>query len=407
MAEVKFYLEKRRDKATGKTIETNVPIFLFYSFNGMRLQYYTGYRIDKCNWDGTKVKRNVENAAEINKALRSLTTKVEEIHSRADALGERLTPEYFRDHLSGKKKDAKNGHLIWEYYQEYLDGLKINVTKKTIEASTITRDRFLEFSKATRTTITFDRVNPDFWEVFKNWCFTDRKYFNNYTGLLIKKFIAFMNWAVKKKYTTNIEFRDVEPLKEETEIIYLEYSELHHFLNFRFDNIQHQYIRDLYCLGCFTGMRKVDLIKLLPENIQTDKIVFRIAKVKDPNIVPLNKYSRLLLEKNRGIDPVTCMPKIKDFDKTLKDAMQKAELTRPVQIVHYRGADAFYSTKPLWDVASFHTSKKTFITSFIEGGGQLTTVKAITGNKSDYVMKRYYKIADTFKTSEMHRIYGK
>jgi hypothetical protein len=92
MAEVKFYLEKRKDKLTGELVKHNVPILLFYSFNGKRLQYYTGYRIDAIKWDekGMKVKKNYSEASEINKELIKLTAKIDDIHSKAKALGDNI-----------------------------------------------------------------------------------------------------------------------------------------------------------------------------------------------------------------------------------------------------------------------------------------------------------------------------
>ena len=51
MAEIKVYFEKRNDKETGAEIIKNVPIFLFYSFKGQHLQYFTRRRIDAAKWD--------------------------------------------------------------------------------------------------------------------------------------------------------------------------------------------------------------------------------------------------------------------------------------------------------------------------------------------------------------------
>ena len=50
MASVKFYIEKRKDKA-GRLKAKNVPVLLFFSFDGKRLQYYSGERIDSDDWD--------------------------------------------------------------------------------------------------------------------------------------------------------------------------------------------------------------------------------------------------------------------------------------------------------------------------------------------------------------------
>lgn len=410
MAEVRFYLEKRKDKATGDVNRAKVPILLFYSFESKRLQYYTGERIDAAKWDETamRVKKNVAEASEINKELNRLVAKVEEIHTKASVLGERLSPEYFKDRLSGRKKEAKNGDLIWPYYQEYLDSLKVTHAAKSIIESTNTRRILKEYSQERRRSMTFDSIDQHFWEDFFDWCYHTRDYNNNYTGTHIDKFKAFLNWSVKRGYNTFMEFRKQRRMWENTEIIYLTYEELQKFLKCKLKDQLHRYVRDMYCLGAFTGLRYSDVIRLQPMNIVDDQIHYRVKKTKQPNIIPLNKYSRMLLDRNKGLHPTHCMPYVGgNVNGILKGAMKEAGLNRMVQIVHFQGAERKEETKPLWDAATFHTSKKTFITNFLERGGSLTTAMAITGNKSFKVIKRYFKIADSFKAREMARIFGK
>ena len=63
MAIVKFYLEKRKDKTL------DLPIILKYSFLNQRLEYYTGYRVDKDKFndfywtDPKKIKKPVKRSA--------------------------------------------------------------------------------------------------------------------------------------------------------------------------------------------------------------------------------------------------------------------------------------------------------------------------------------------------------
>ena len=96
MAEVKFYLEKRKDKKTGKPINENVQINLFFSYGLGRLQYYTGTRTDERNWDNEamRAKKNTEGAAEINRKLSGLQAQVESIYEKALALGDELSEDY-------------------------------------------------------------------------------------------------------------------------------------------------------------------------------------------------------------------------------------------------------------------------------------------------------------------------
>jgi hypothetical protein len=77
MASTNFYLEKRKNK-DGVIRTQQVPIYLFFSFNGKRFQHYTGERIDFKYWDEKKqrVKSNYPGAFEINAILDQLSEKV-------------------------------------------------------------------------------------------------------------------------------------------------------------------------------------------------------------------------------------------------------------------------------------------------------------------------------------------
>lgn len=422
MAEVKFYLEKRKDKETGKIVTTNVPILLFYSFNGKRLQYYTGYRVDADKWDDGltqkdgqpirvhpgRVKKNFSDAADINKELRKLEARISEIHERADVLGDRLSPEYFKDRLNGKKLDTKNGDTIWKGYELYLQSLKVTHTEKSIKNVKDSFRVLKDFEKDRSRSITFDSIDSFFWQEFFNYCYHVKEYNNNYTGTHVNKIKALLNWCVAKKISTHTEFRKQRKMQEFIEVIYLLWPELLKFYRYKFKDPVYSDARDLYCLGCFTGLRYSDVVKLLNDNVLPDKLGYRVKKTKQINYIPLNKYSKALLEKHKGKHKPFAMPQlVKNIHTVLKDAMKEAGLDRMVQIVHYRGAERKEERKPLWDAATFHTSKKTFVVNFLEKGGSITTAMAITGNRSHSVFKRYYKIADQFKAKEMARIFGR
>ena len=103
---VKFYLEKRIDKESGKLITENVPIFLFFSFDGKRLQYYTGYRIniDQWNIETQRVRRNNfnrkgESAADINFHLTDIEKTVTEIYYQQKANKKNPSLQFIRDEL--------------------------------------------------------------------------------------------------------------------------------------------------------------------------------------------------------------------------------------------------------------------------------------------------------------------
>src|SRR5690606_23797405 len=105
MAKLKFHLEKRKDK-DGSSLLKDVPIRLSYSFNGQRLLYYTGYRVDTKYFDNEywkkgrqPVKPTAPQAGYINANLKIIETAIHEAHTNAKALKNIPTVEYFRDML--------------------------------------------------------------------------------------------------------------------------------------------------------------------------------------------------------------------------------------------------------------------------------------------------------------------
>ena len=105
---VKFRLETRYQATEkGKELITeNVPIYLFFNFDGKQLRYYTGYRIDRSKWnpETERVKRNVfnkigESATDINNHLREIETHVTDIYDGQKALKKNPTVSFVRDEL--------------------------------------------------------------------------------------------------------------------------------------------------------------------------------------------------------------------------------------------------------------------------------------------------------------------
>ncbi|MFZ5553156.1 MAG: tyrosine-type recombinase/integrase [Bacteroidota bacterium] len=411
---VKFYLEKRRDKQTGEISETNVPINLFFSYGSGRFQYYTGFRTDAQRWDekAMQVKGKSSEVSEINQNLKRLRVKVLDAFSNAKVLGVVMNPQHFRDAVRNNdplRKARSKTKPFKECVEQFIESSKVTKTASTVGSIEHHFKRLELFSKATGTRLSFDNIDMEFYESFLKYCFEKCGYKNNYTGTLIKTLKAFLNWATEKGYNTNLEFRKktFKKLMEETEIIFLTYDEVLRFYKHKFKNQQHSDVRDVFCFGCFTGMRYSDIAALSPENLHADKIIYRVVKTGQNNTIPLNPYTQALLKKHKG-HPLQCLP-VMDKQKTnelLKEAAKIAKLNRKVELIHFQGAKRIKQTKPLSEVITFHVSKKTFMTNFLARGGSLLTAMSITGNKDLKTARRYYKVVDELKETEMKKVFG-
>jgi site-specific recombinase XerD len=410
MAEIKFYLEKRKDKLTGEVVVKNVPIFLFYSFNGQRLQFYTGHRIDAQKWDAEnqKVKRNYAETSTINDVLSSLRAKVKDLHVKGKALGIPLSIQYFKEGLNDTPEKIKV-YAFSEVFDEFIEVSKLTKTKSTIINIQHAFKVFKEFSKNSGIKLEFQNINQEFYNKFLEYCFTVRNVKNNYTGKLIKDLKAFMSYATEKDYNTNLAFKkkSFKKLVEEPEIIYLTYEELMSLYAYEFEDRIHQETKDIFCFSCFTGLRYSDVKLLVPELVYDDYIIYRTQKTVENNNIPLNQYSKALLKKYVG-DAARCFP-VKSETETnnaLKELAKIAGLNRIIQQNHYQGAKRITTTTPLHNLIGFHVSKKTFMTNFLARGGSLTTAMAITGNTDMKTARRYFKVVDTLKMDEMKKVFG-
>ena len=160
--------------------------------------------------------------------------------------------------------------------------------------------------------------------------------------------------------------------------------------------------------ACFTGMRYSDILALKSENIQGDFIRYRVVKTGQSNMIPLNKYSKTIINRYKGKIGEKSLPVISEQNTNdyLKELFKKVKLNRKVQKVSFQGAKTTKITAPLSEIITFHISKKTFMTNFLAKGGSLLTAMSITGNKDFKTAKRYYKVVDSLKSDEMAKVFG-
>ncbi len=68
--------------------------------------------------------------------------------------------------------------------------------------------------------------------------------------------------------------------EKEKEVIFLTMEELLHLYSFEFDNKRLSKARDMYCFGCFTGLRISDINQLRHDHISDGYIIKKIQKTK-------------------------------------------------------------------------------------------------------------------------------
>ncbi len=410
MASIRFYIEKRTDKKTGKIRTTNVPIFLSFTFQRKRLILYTQERINIKDWDFEKqrVKSHVRGATQINAYLESLADEVKGLYRDIRTRRETPTVQFIRENLSIRKNISNRN--FYDILDEFIDveGKMQFWTKGTITKFNTLKKHIQNFSQAKRYAVEFDSLNEHFFTRFTDYLIQDCNHINSYVSKNIKNLKWFLNWTRKRGYNKNLYYLDFSLPKTKSKvsqnnIITLTWDELIHLYGLKIDSIALDHVRDIFCFLCFTSLRYSDVYNLKKSNIHNDFILFETIKTSSELGIPLNDLSKALLKKYENFPGDKVFPVISNqkMNGHLKTIGKMAGFNDRVTIVKYRGSERIEKTYHKWELLSTHVGRKTFITIAIQLNIPTEVIMAITGHQDHKMLERYYRITNPHKTAEM------
>lgn len=402
MATVNFYLDKA-DK------EGKSPILMTYQAAGQKFRHSVKIKILASQWLTKKQRLKVNSLDDeiINnhiKGLEEFITKAERESLLANqSIDFGYVKQRFNDSL-GKTEEKKKTFV--EYFNDYVENSKSHKKLDTTKRYQTTLNHLLNFRKAKKFELSFDRINAQFYENFTSYLITTKKLLNNSVGNYVKTVKSFRNFAHENEFCRNAQdFKKFKVFKEEAELIYMTEEEVMrlYYLEVGMTNKLHT-VRENYCFACFTGLRYSDISILKPENIKEDVLLVKTEKTRDFLQIPLNRFAKEILSRNGG-----SLPKMASNQKTndyLKELGELADINEPVHIVKYRGVEKVEFLEPKYKFMCTHTARRTFVTLCLEKGMRPETVMSITGHKDYKTFKKYIKLTDKVKMIEMNNIWG-
>jgi hypothetical protein len=344
MAKVKFYLEKR----IGKT--KDLPINLKYSFLNQRFEYYTGFRVDKNhfndyywtdpNQNKKPVKKSAPKSDYINENLDILVSHIQTIQTNAKALGIPLSPDYFREELNNlvKIKPAKSRKVTFMgFFDMFIENKKIAVNSVTghplskscaIKYNTI-KNLMNDFNTHRGKEVDFDDFNKDLYTEFVNYMITKKDYSINTYGRAVKFVKTVLNEATVAGYNTRLDYRATfRGVAEPSDSTYLDEKELDKLYKLNLSgNFRLERVRDLFLIGCWTGLRFSDFTSIQKDDIKGDRIRVKTLKTRHKVVIPIHPTVSKILEKyNYQLPPAISNQK---FNEYLGEVAELAGINQP------------------------------------------------------------------------------
>lgn len=157
------------------------------------------------------------------------------------------------------------------------------------------------------------------------------------------------------------------------------------------DDKELEEIRDIFIVGCYTGLRYSDLSTLSPEHVDiiNGNINLKQRKVHKAVVIPIIDYVPEILEKYDYDLPK--VPSYK-FNERLKELGQKAKLKQKIEVVRKKGNLRVKEVHEKWEMMSSHTCRRSFCTNMYLSGFPAEELMRISGHKSPTAFMRYIKV---------------
>ena len=180
-------------------------------------------------------------------------------------------------------------------------------------------------------------------------------------------------------------------------------DELELIWNHDFSNcLRLEKVRDLFYLGCVTGLRYSDYSAINKGNVQGDYLSLISLKNKDKLSIPLNDYSRYILEKYDYQLPTISEQKFREY---IKEVCEIVGINQPTIKTVFIGSTRYDEQILKHNRVSTHTARRTFITLSLENGMRPEVVKSITGHRNLKSFEKYIKVNPEAQKREMNNVW--
>ncbi len=398
--------------------ERVTSIYARICYSGFKFKYYIPENINPKYWNKEtqrakqtgKFKEHSEFNARLNNIesdIRNVYRKYINDHGRVPAPAT-LKP-FLDKEIRRIEVEKANDKTFFAFFDQFInrskEGTRLDTrTKKNIVYNTTkgyisTCNHLKEFEKKFKNRIDFETIDLDFYNAYITYLTKDVKLSNNTIGDHIKRLKTVLNEATEQGINKNLAFRSryFSKITEQTASIYLTESELQEIEHLDLkENKKLEHVRDLFLIGCYTGLRYSDYSILKPEQIKDGFIQTTQVKTGTPVVIPIHPTVNRIIEKYNGSLPRSISNQktneyLKDLGKKVPSLKMPFLIKRTKGGITITGKDDGTNYKK-WELLTTHTARRSFATNEYLAGTQPLTIMAITGHRTEKAFLKYIKL---------------
>ncbi len=418
---ITYYLRYPKEQKSG--------IYAKISWNGYHFKKYTPYRISTSAWNWCNKKKKFKNRA-LSKEQRDVAEYLGSFSERINTLYQKYlkdhnhiipSPETLKYILSkglNKTEDSEESNEFMAQFERIISdsqrgkrrtAKQSRIAPNTLKSYVTSYNKLLQYEKDSGLKITYQRVDLDFYHNYTSYL-SNLGLSDNSIGKEVKNIKMVMRETLELGLHQNLLFKSktFAVNKKAKEQIYLRETELNSLE--KLDLAKKpclDRVRDLFLIGCYTGLRFSDYSRISKSNITEDNKFIQIkqTKTKEPIAIPISAKAKIILEKYDYNLPSISNQKTNDYLKEIgKQIPQLNELfSRHIELEGKETIDEIERYK----VLTTHTARRTFATLEYIKETPTKTIMAITGHKTERSFMKYICTTQKDEAKRLMKIWEK
>jgi integrase len=392
MAGVHFYLKPTKKE------KQHIFLSFIYQKRGKPFKFYTNLYSPQAYWDSDSERivppknARYDQATEINIMLDKLQNGVVRLTLRCADERITLTDELLKRELVGLRnlQAPKKGQLTFlQFFEQFVEKKTSvpNYVKNSAKAYITTLKHVKGYVESGASKFDFGDINRDVLEGFVTYL-KSKNFQPNHIQKIASTLKTVLKIADEDDVSPSFRLKSswLSAPRVETDATYLKPKELEVLENFDLStNRRLERVRDLFLIGCYTGLRYSDYSILNPDCFTkaddgTIKLSLRAKKTGSPINYPLYPNAEKILRKYEFNSPVQISNT--KMNKYLKELGELAGINESFKYSKMVNGVRKDFTCFKWEKISTHTARRTFATNAMANDMPTELIMHMTGHKN-------------------------
>lgn len=325
-----------------------------------------------------------------------------------------------------KKEEDKKSITPLQFFQDYVDNKhkKVDmhtgryISERTISHHKTVLKRFQAFFAEKHIKDDFSVFDKRFQEAFTDWAFTSKNYRYNTIPASFSVLKVWLNEAEREGLIKDDTYKSFHSKSLEVDNIYLTEEEISRIYNLDIPSLKRQGIidskstmeetRDLFIIGCWTGLRQSDLNHLEKALFDIDSkeptITIVTEKTAEKIQLPMHSYIKELYIKYNGKFPKMCYKS--RFNEHLRELGRLAKIDDEVIIKENQGGKVKSVRYKKYQLIKSHTARRSFATNLYLKGAPTISIMKLTGHTTEENFMKYIKVTREENAELMRKFFN-